>query len=68
MWNNNPKEIYNYTNKNNPGSVGKRASTYISAKLQKLTNTYNSLQFSVEMNTSGSKTPLTLIPFHIKYE
>ncbi len=38
----------------------------ISAKLQK--HTYNSLQFPTEVNTSGSETPTTFIPFHTNYE
>ncbi len=29
---------------------------------------YESLQFTVEMNTRGSKTPTTFIPFHTKYD
>ncbi len=29
---------------------------------------YNSLQFPVEMNTRGSKTLTTFIPFHTKYD
>ncbi len=37
------------------GSLEYRASTYIFAKLQKHTYTYNSLQFSAEMDTSGRK-------------
>ncbi len=39
------------------GSLEYRASTYIFAKLQKhtYTYTYNSLQFSAEMDTSGRK-------------
>ncbi len=41
------------------GSVEIRASTYISAELKKRTNTYESLQFPVEMNTRGSKTQTT---------
>ncbi len=40
----------------NLGSLEIRASTYISAKLKKLTYIYDSLQFPVEMNTRGSKT------------
>ncbi len=35
---------------------------------KKLTYTYESLQFTVEMNTRGSKTPTTLIPFYTKYD
>jgi len=34
------------------------ASFYIFAKLQKFT------EFPVKMNTSGSKTPTTVLPFH----
>ncbi len=45
-----------------------RASTYISAKLKKRTYMYDSLQFPVEMNTRGSKTLTTFIPFHTKYD
>ncbi len=52
---------------NNLGSLEIRASTYNSAKLKK-TYTYESLQFPVEMNTRGSKTPTTFIPFHTKYD
>ncbi len=40
----------------NLGSLEIRVSTYISAKLKKLTYMYDSLQFPVEMNTRGSKT------------
>ncbi len=29
---------------------------------------YESLQFPVEMNIRGSKTPTTFIPFHTKYD
>ncbi len=29
---------------------------------------YDSLQFPVEMNTRGSKTLTTFIPFHTKYD
>ncbi len=43
-----------------------RASTYISTKLKKRTYMYDSLQFPVEINTRGSKTLTTLIPFHTK--
>ncbi len=45
--------------------IGKIASTYISAELQKCK--YNSLQFSDEVNISVSKTPTTLIPLHTNY-
>ncbi len=46
------------------GSLEYRASTYIFAKLQNiLIHTYNSLQFSAEMDTSGRKNP-NFIPFH----
>ncbi len=41
---------------------------YITAKLKKLTYMYDSLQFPVEMNTRGSKTLTTFIPFHTKYD
>ncbi len=50
----------------NLGSLEIRASTYISAKLKKRTYMYDSLQFPVEMNTRGSKTLTTFIPFHTK--
>ncbi len=42
----------------NIGSLEIRASKYISAKLRekKRTYTYKSLQFSIEINTRGSKT------------
>ncbi len=50
----------------NLGSLEIRASTYISAKLKKITYMYDSLQFPVEMNTRGSKTLTTFIPFHTK--
>ncbi len=43
-----------------------RVSTYISAKLKKRTYMYDSLQFTVEINTRGSKTLTTFIPFHMK--
>ncbi len=43
-----------------------RVSTYISAKLKKRTYMYDSLQFPVEINTRGSKTLTTFIPFHTK--
>lgn len=46
------------------GLLENRASTYNFATLQKSTFTYNSLQFSATMNTSGSKTPITIIRFH----
>ncbi len=52
----------------NLGSLEIRASTYISAKLKKRTYMYDSLQFPVEMNTRGSKTLTTFIPFHTKYD
>ncbi len=45
-----------------------RVSTYISAKLKKRTYMYDSLQFPVEINTRGSKTLKTFIPFHTKYD
>ncbi len=45
-----------------------RVSTYISAKLKKHTYTHKSLQFPVKMNTRGSKTQTTFIPFHTKYD
>ncbi len=41
---------------------------YITAKLKKRTYMYDSLQFPVEMNTRGSKTLTTFIPFHTKYD
>ncbi len=44
------------------------ASSYILAKLQKCSYTDKSLQFPVKMNTRGSKTPTTDIPFHTKYD
>ncbi len=44
------------------------ASTCSSAKLKTRTYTYESLQFPVEINTTGSKTPTTFIPFHTKYD
>ncbi len=40
----------------NLGSLEIRVSTYISAKLKKRTYMYDSLQFTVEINTRGSKT------------
>ncbi len=46
--------------------AGLRVSTYISAKLKKRTYMYDSLQFTVEINTRGSKTLTTFIPFHMK--
>ncbi len=52
----------------NLGSLEIRVSTYISAKLKKRTYMYNSLQFPVEINTRGSKTLTTFIPFHTKYD
>ncbi len=52
----------------NLGSLEIRVSTYISAKLKKRTYMYDSLQFPVEMNTRGSKTLTTFIPFHTKYD
>ncbi len=48
------------------GSLEIRASTYFSAKLKKRTDMYDSLQFPVEINTRGSKTLTTFIPFHTK--
>ncbi len=54
--------------KTNLGSLEIRVSTYISAKLKKRTYMYDSLQFPVEMNTRGSKTLTTFIPFHTKYD
>ncbi len=48
------------------GSLEIRASIYIS-KLKKHTYMY-ALQFPVEMNTIGSKTLTTFIPFHTKYD
>lgn len=39
----------------------KRASTF-------LNSVYNSLQFPHEMNTNGSKTPTTCMPFHTNYD
>ncbi len=52
----------------NLGSLEIRVSTYISAKLKKRTYMYDSLQFPVEINTRGSKTLTTFIPFHTKYD
>ncbi len=60
--------IYIHTNL---GSLEIRVSTYISAKLKKRTvrfYMYDSLQFPVEINTRGSKTLTTFIPFHTKYD
>ncbi len=54
--------------KNNLGSLEICVSTYISAKLKKRTYMYDSLQFPVEINTRGSKTLTTFIPFHTKYD
>lgn len=45
----------------NPGSIEIRDCAYISAKLQKCTYTYVSLQFTGEMNIRGSKSPTTFI-------
>ncbi len=50
----------------NLSSLEIRVSTYISAKLKKRTYMYDSLQFTVEINTRGSKTLTTFIPFHMK--
>ncbi len=50
----------------NLGSLEIRVSTYISAKLKKRTYMYDSLQIPVEINTRGSKTLTTFIPFHTK--
>ncbi len=50
----------------NLGSLEIRVSTYISAKLKKRTYMYDSLPFPAEMNTRGSKTLTTFIPFHTK--
>ncbi len=36
--------------------------------LEKCVHTYYSLQFSAEMNTSGSKTLIYFITFHGKYD
>ncbi len=52
----------------NLGSLEIHVSTYISAKLKKRTYMYDSLQFPVEINTRGSKTLTTFIPFHTKYD
>ncbi len=52
----------------NLGSLEIRVSTYISAKLKKRTYMYDSLQFTVEINTRGSKPLTTFIPFHTKYD
>ncbi len=41
-------------------------SNYISVRLKKRTNTNELLQFPVEMNTRGSKTSTTFIPFQTK--
>ncbi len=57
-----------WTTITNLGSLEIRVSTYISAKLKKRTYMYDSLQFPVEMNTIGSKTLTTFIPFHTKYD
>ncbi len=45
-----------------------RASTYISAKLKKTYLYTRITAVTVEMNTRGSKTPTTFIPFHTKYD
>ncbi len=50
----------------NIGSLEIRASTYISAKCKKHTYTYKSLQFPVETNTRGSKTPNNFYSFSHK--
>ncbi len=50
----------------NLSSLEIRVSTYISAKLKKRTYMYDSLQFTVEINTRGSKTLTTFIHFHTK--
>lgn len=42
-------------------------STYIFAKPQKHTYTYNSQQFSAKIKTIGNKAQIALIPFHKKY-
>ncbi len=44
-------------------STGIPVSTYISAKLKKLTYTYDSLKFPIKLNTRGNT---TFIPFHTK--
>ncbi len=52
--------------RNNIGSLEIYASTYISAKQKQkyLYCTYELLQFPVKINTRGSKTHKTVIPFH----
>ncbi len=60
--------ICSNSHKCNLGSLEIRVSTYISAKLKKRTYMYDSLQFPVEINTRGSKTLTTFIPFHTKYD
>ncbi len=47
----------------NLGSLEICASTYISAKLKKLTYMYDSLQFPVEKNTRDSETPDNFFSF-----
>ncbi len=42
--------------------------TTLLKNIQKHTYTLNSLQFSAEMNSNGSKTPTTFIPFHTNYK
>jgi len=51
----------------NIGSLEKHAFTYILKTYQK--HSYNGLQlFLAKMNTSGSKTPTSLIPFQANYD
>lgn len=50
------------------GSLEKARLPHFFAKLQKHTNSHNSLQFPIETNTNGSKTPTTFIYFHTNYD
>ncbi len=57
-------KVLNNRHHSNICSLGKRACFWISVNLQKCTYTYNSLQFSAEINTSDR----TFISFHTNYD